>query len=180
MPTTLRYLRSLFPLAVVAVVGCSSPNAGKAEASEGRGTGGAVATAVTGRGNSATAVAEAATVVVYKNPTCQCCEKWADHLRAHGFRVQLHTAEDLDRVKKAAGVPEQLATCHTARVDGYVIEGHVPADVVERLLQERPAIAGIAVPGMPRGVPGMDGPIKDRYDVIAFAHDGTSSVYASR
>lgn len=187
-----RSLYALLALTVLAVASCSSSNdadanvsetdarhsaelpAGRPDAGYVRGLSPAVPT------DAAAPTPDAATVTLYKNPTCECCEQWADHLRANGFTVVVHQATDLNQVKTEAGVPEQLATCHTARAAGYVIEGHVPADVIQQLLRERPSVVGIAVPGMPRGVPGMDGPIKDRYDVIAFERSGATRVYASR
>ena len=120
-------------------------------------------------------------ITVYKTPTCGCCGKWIDHLEASGFRVDTRVLDDLGPVKSAHKVPLRLASCHTALVDGYVVEGHVPADVIKRLLAERPPIAGIAVPGMPIGSPGMEmGNQRDRYQVISFDGDGRMAVYAER
>ena len=119
-------------------------------------------------------------VTVYKNPRCVCCTKWVEHLRANGFDVTVVDASDLAQVKGRYGIPSELAACHTAIVDGYVVEGHVPADVIQRLLKERPAVAGIAVPGMPVGSPGMEGPYREPYDVLTFDRDGATRIYASR
>ncbi len=121
-------------------------------------------------------------VTVYKSPTCGCCSSWVDHMREAGFEVEAHDVNDLAEVKSRLGVFPQHQSCHTAKVGDYVVEGHVPADLVQRLLQERPDVAGLAVPGMPRGSPGMEMPdgTKDDYDVIAFTADGESTVYASR
>ncbi len=113
--------------------------------------------------------AEAAEVTVWKSPSCGCCGKWVDHMRAAGFRVVVREADDLSPVKRTQGVPDRLASCHTALVDGYTIEGHVPAAEVKRLLAERPSARGLAVPGMPVGSPGMEqGSAREPYDVILF------------
>lgn len=122
-------------------------------------------------------------VVVYKSPTCGCCEDWIEHMEANGFRVRAVDTNDVYAHKQAGGVPGPLGSCHTAFVDGYAIEGHVPADLVKKLLEERPAgVAGLAVPGMPIGSPGMEMPgyAAERYDVIAFDSTGGGHVYASR
>ncbi|HYJ81110.1 MAG TPA: DUF411 domain-containing protein [Longimicrobiaceae bacterium] len=119
-------------------------------------------------------------IAVYKTPSCGCCRNWVDHVRAAGFQVEVHDMPDVQPVKTAEGVPGHLASCHTAKVGGYVVEGHVPADLIRRLLAEKPAVAGLAVPGMPMGSPGMEGPYAEHYDVIAFSRDGQTSVYASR
>jgi len=119
-------------------------------------------------------------VTVYKTPTCGCCQAWVDHLRENGFSVVERDSADLAPVKAAHGVPGALESCHTAVVDGYVIEGHVPADLIAKLLAERPEIAGLAVPGMPAGSPGMEGSYKEAYDVLAFQKDGRTTVYARR
>ena len=118
-------------------------------------------------------------VVVYKSPTCGCCAKWVDHMREAGFRLEVHDVDDVTPIKTQHGVTADLQSCHTALVDGYVFEGHVPAEVIRRFLAERPMFAGLAVPGMPMGSPGMEGPRKDRYDVVAFRRDGTREVYSS-
>ena len=125
--------------------------------------------------------AETLLVTVYKTPTCGCCRAWVDHLRDSGFRVETVDRVDLTMVKSANGVPERLASCHTATVGGYVVEGHVPAEDIRRLLRERPAVAGLAVPGMPVGSPGMEvpGTRADRYDVLSFDRAGVTSVFAS-
>jgi hypothetical protein len=119
-------------------------------------------------------------ITVYKSPSCGCCTKWVDHLRAHGFAVTTRDMDDLSEVKATFGVPERLQSCHTATVTGFVVEGHVPADVIQKLLRERPKVLGIAVPGMPVGSPGMEGGTPERYDIIAFDRNGKTSVYASR
>lgn len=118
------------------------------------------------------------TVLVYKTPTCGCCNGWVEHLEAAGFTVDARNVNDIMTVKRDGGVPVAMSSCHTAIVDGYVVEGHVPADQVKRLLAERPEVAGIAVPGMPTGSPGMEGPNAQPYQVLSFAHDGTPAVFA--
>src|SRR5262245_13554972 len=118
-------------------------------------------------------------VVVYKDPNCGCCKSWIEHLRKHGFEVTSHDTPNMAEPKATGGVPEKLVSCHTAFVNGYVVEGHVPAADIQRMLTEKPKIAGIAVPGMPIGSPGMEvGNRVDKYDVIAFKRDGSTSVFA--
>jgi hypothetical protein len=125
--------------------------------------------------------ADAPLAVVYKSPTCGCCNAWVEHMRQSGFRVETHDTSNVDPVKDEGHVPLNGRSCHTARVGAYVIEGHVPADLVKKLLAEHPAdVAGLAVPGMVTGSPGMDGPDPQHYDVIAFTRDGHTRVYASR
>src|SRR5262245_19363300 len=123
----------------------------------------------------------ASSVVVYKSATCGCCSNWIAHLKANGFQVQAHDVGDaeLRAVGKSAGLTDNLASCHTAKIGGYIVEGHVPAADIQRLLKEKPAIAGIAAPGMPMGSPGMEqGGLKQPYDVIAFTKDGKTTVFA--
>ncbi len=115
---------------------------------------------------------------VYKTPTCGCCVKWVSHLEAQGFRVTVEDLIDIGAVKTSAGVPADLSSCHTALVNGYAIEGHVPARVVRSFLEEAPGVAGIAVAGMPIGSPGMEGPNPQPYDVVAFREDGSRGVFA--
>ena len=123
--------------------------------------------------------AEPARVVVYKSPTCGCCSKWIDHLEEHGFAVESHDVPDVRPLKAENGVPLQLSSCHTAIVGGYVVEGHVPAQDVTRLLAERPEISGLAVPGMPIGSPGMEGPNPESYRVFSFGGPGGIEVFSS-
>ena len=131
-------------------------------------------------GGISTAVAAEDEVVMYKDPNCGCCGKWAEHMREHGFKVKEVATTQMGQVKGEAGVPQALGSCHTARVGGYVVEGHVPAADVRRMLTEKPAIAGISAPGMPMGSPGMEGPYPaDRYDVVSFDAQGRTAVYAS-
>jgi hypothetical protein len=118
------------------------------------------------------------TMVVYKTPTCGCCGAWVDHVKANGFKVEVHDLDGLTEIKRQHSVPDRLSSCHTARIGGYVIEGHVPAEDIQRLLRERPAVHGIAVPGMPMGSPGMEGPRRDSYNVIAFHRDGREEIFA--
>ena len=119
-------------------------------------------------------------ITVYKDPSCGCCTKWVDHLRANGFAPEVHDRSDMDALKDSLGVPAKLRSCHTAVVEKYVIEGHVPAADVKRLLSSKPEkTVGVAVPGMPVGSPGMEvGTRVDRYDVIAFAPGGATRVFA--
>ena len=121
----------------------------------------------------------AAELVVYKSATCGCCSKWVDHLRANGLDVKTHNVENVNAYKTRHGVPADLGSCHTATVGGYVIEGHVPAQDIKRLLKERPKVVGLAVPNMPLGSPGMEqGDMKQPYDVFSFDKAGNRSVYA--
>jgi hypothetical protein len=127
------------------------------------------------------AVAPAPVVTVYKSPSCGCCTKWVEHMRASGFEVVVNDMDDVTPLKNEAGVPKTLRSCHTAVVSGYTLEGHVPADLVQKLLKEKPKnTAGLAVPGMPMGSPGMEGPRKDAYEVVAYGADGKTRVYAKR
>lgn len=118
-------------------------------------------------------------VVLYKSALCGCCSKWADHMRAAGFRVTIREIGSLTTIEDRYGVPKGATSCHTALTGGYVVVGHVPADVVQRLLTERPPIAGISAPGMPQSAPGMDGR-PDHYDIVAFDREGHTRVYAKR
>jgi hypothetical protein len=118
------------------------------------------------------------TMVVHKTPSCGCCEKWVSHLRQAGFTLDVRNIEDTTAERAKAGVPTDLASCHTGVVDGYAVEGHVPAALIKRMLQERPKIAGIAAPGMPVGSPGMEQPgYGEPFDVVAFDASGKRSVY---
>lgn len=116
-------------------------------------------------------------VEVYMTPTCGCCGAWVEHLRDNGFEVTTHTRNDLSAIKREAGLTPELASCHTARVEGYAIEGHVPADDIRRLLEEKPAARGLTVPGMPMGSPGMEGPYRDSYDTLLYREDGRTRVF---
>lgn len=119
-------------------------------------------------------------VVVYKTPTCGCCSKWIDHLRAAGFKVRTTDLEDLGAIRRDWKVPPKLASCHTARVGRYVIEGHVPAADIRRLLETQPRVDGLSVPGMPIGSPGMEqGNVVEPYDVLSFNAAGETAVFAS-
>ena len=119
-------------------------------------------------------------VMVYKRANCSCCMKWVKHLEKAGFSVQARNVHDLKLVRERVGIPEQLAACHTAEVGGYFVEGHVPAEDIKRLLRERPAAKGLAVPGMPAGSPGMEVPSGKAkpYDVLLVPSDGKPSVFA--
>jgi len=119
-------------------------------------------------------------MIVHKSPTCDCCAKWVDHAKAAGFTPQVHDMPDVEPIKSKNRVPERVWSCHTTLVGGYVIEGHVPLDLVQKLLKEKPAILGLAVPGMVAGSPGMEGGAKEAYDVVSFDKDGKTAVYARR
>ncbi|MFU8821037.1 MAG: DUF411 domain-containing protein [Gammaproteobacteria bacterium] len=118
---------------------------------------------------------------MHEGPHCGCCGKWRDHMESAGFDVDLRQTHELGAVKAAAGVPRRLASCHTAQIDGYFVEGHVPAAEVKRLLTERPEAWGLAVTGMPAGAPGMelpDGTVQP-YEVLLVMADGSTTVFAS-
>ena len=118
-------------------------------------------------------------VTVYKDPNCGCCKNWIEHLVKHGYRVDAKDSPDMASIKTTLGVPRDLHSCHTAVIDGYLIEGHVPAADIDRLLATKPKVKGLAVPGMPMGSPGMEGPRTQRYQVLAFDGAGKSRVFAS-
>jgi hypothetical protein len=126
---------------------------------------------------SAAKAASLPTVEVWKNPSCGCCGSWVQHMRNAGFTVNITAVEDMDAIRNAKGVPNDLQSCHTAVVDGYVVEGHVPAADVKRLLAERPAAKGLAIPGMPQSAPGMDQP-GEPYTVILFGTPTGNRAYA--
>jgi len=118
-------------------------------------------------------------LTVYRSPTCHCCGHWVDHIEAAGFRVKSVVTSDMAAIKIRYGVPEELTSCHTAIVGGYVIEGHVPAADVQRLLSEQPQVLGLAVPGMPMGSPGMEsGARVDPYKVVSFTRTGETATFA--
>ncbi len=118
-------------------------------------------------------------ITVYRSPSCGCCKGWIEHLRAHGFEVTDVALDDVNPTKRQLALPQELASCHTAVIDGYVIEGHVPADDIKRLVAEKPELAGLAVPGMPVGPPGMEmGTRKDPFTVIGFDKAGNAAPYS--
>ncbi len=128
----------------------------------------------------ASALPPATRITVYKDPNCGCCTAWNEAMRKAGFVVDVRDTPNIGAVKGSLGVPEALASCHTGVVAGYLFEGHVPPDLVQKVLKEKPAIVGLFVPGMPAGSPGMEGPSPERYDVIALGRDQRRSVYATR
>ena len=129
---------------------------------------------------AAAAAADPKTMTIYMSPTCGCCAKWVDHVKAAGFTTIVHEDEDMDTVKDSLGVPKDVRSCHTAQIEKYLIEGHVPAEDIKTLLAKKPAAAGLAAPGMPAGSPGMavPGQPHEAYDVLLFRRDGSTEVYA--
>jgi len=119
-------------------------------------------------------------ITVYKDPNCGCCAQWVKHLQGAGFKVNVQDTNDMDTVKRSFGVPKSLESCHTGRIGEYTIEGHVPADLIVRLVNDQPKALGLAVPGMPMGSPGMEGGRKDAYQVLLFDTVGNTTVYAKR
>jgi hypothetical protein len=119
-------------------------------------------------------------LTVYKSASCGCCGKWVDYVRANGFAPTVHDEENMDAIKDDMGVPKAVRSCHTAVVGKYVIEGHVPVEDIRRLLEDHPAVAGVAAPGMPKSAPGMavPGAATERYDVLTFTPDGHTAVFA--
>lgn len=122
--------------------------------------------------------AKTSAVTVYASPTCGCCHEWVKHLQSNGFSVKTELVDDVSVVKNKYKVPGRLQSCHTAIVGGYVVEGHVPATAIKKLLSQKPAVKGLAVPGMPIGSPGMEqGNMKEAYNVMSFTNQGKESVF---
>ena len=119
-------------------------------------------------------------ITVFKSSTCECCAKWVDHLRANGFAPVVHDEEGMDAIKDRLGVPKDVRSCHTAKIEEYLVEGHVPAQDIRRLLATRQKVAGLAVPGMPARTPGMaqPGDKVEGFEVVAFQSDGATQVFA--
>lgn len=172
--TTTRWILAAAALAVAGGVGFALLGGGSADA----GAGGPSGAATASGGAAGDAGGDLPPVNVVKSPTCGCCTAWVRHLRESGFRVRTTDADDLTGTKRELGVPRDLWSCHTATVDGYVVEGHVPASDLRRLLEERPAVEGLAVPGMPVGSPGMEGDSPEAYEVVAFGGEAGRSVFA--
>jgi len=123
--------------------------------------------------------AQSATQVeVFKSPYCGCCGKWVEHLQLNGFRVTTRDVNDVPAARKSLGMPDRLGSCHTARIGGYVVEGHVPAADIRRLLKEKPQVLGLAVPSMPPGSPGMESERSLPYDTLLVGEDGSAKVFA--
>ena len=120
------------------------------------------------------------TMTIYMSPTCGCCAKWVDHVKAAGFKTVVHEDQDMDTVKENLGVPRDMRSCHTAQVEKYLIEGHVPAEDIKKLLVRKPKGAGLAAPGMPASSPGMavPGEPHEPFDVLLFQRDGSTEVFA--
>ena len=118
-------------------------------------------------------------IKVYKSPSCGCCGQWTEYLKQNGFRPEIVDMDDVSAVKRLAQVPDDLEACHTAVVERYVVEGHVPVEAIRKMLSERPKILGISVPGMPAGSPGMPSQNPEPFDVIAFATKGRQRLFMS-
>jgi hypothetical protein len=119
-------------------------------------------------------------MIVYKDPSCGCCGKWVAIMKKAGFDIAIRDTADMQSIKRRYKVGDDLVSCHTALVGGYVVEGHVPADLIQKMLKEKPKVLGLAVPGMPMGSPGMEGGTKEAYEVLTFDLAGKTTVYARR
>lgn len=126
-----------------------------------------------------TAWAQSATQIeVFKSPYCGCCEKWVEHMEKSGFKVSAHNVNDVPAARKKLGMPDRFGSCHTAKIGGYVVEGHVPAADVQRLLKEKPKAIGLAAPGMPQGSPGMETATPVPYETLLIQADGSARLFA--
>lgn len=181
-------IRRTIPLLVALALACgddgSDRTSGTSTVDEAGATpaSGSVGSSATSPSSPELDIPEGTTVHVYKPTYCGCCTDWVDHMERAGFDVSVETTDRPAVIKDELGVPEELRSCHTSRVGEYVVEGHVPAEVVARLLKERPDVKGIAVPGMPIGSPGMEATdgTSEPYDIVAFDDSGESTVYESR
>jgi hypothetical protein len=169
------HLGRVLALLLLGLAACAAPAPDRADAADTR----AAASAPAATPALAAGAADDTTLTVYKSPTCGCCTKWVDYMREEGFAVAAHDTDDMETIKASLGVPQRAGSCHTAVIGGYVIEGHVPASDVRRLLRERPPLRGLAVAGMPMGSPGMEGPYRNAYDVLALERDGGTRVFAT-
>ncbi len=173
---------ALAVVAITGIAGCSKEDPASNSATQNL-TVAPVAAAENPTGGMATLASTSDTLIpikVYKDPNCGCCKEWVKHLEGNGFKVETMDLPDLSLLKEKYGVKQELRACHTAIVGNYVVEGHVPADVIKKMLKEKPAIAGVAVPGMPMGSPGMEGANKERYNVLTFDRAGRTTVYAQK
>ncbi|MBI5900322.1 MAG: DUF411 domain-containing protein [Rhodocyclales bacterium] len=127
---------------------------------------------------SSAAMAQAAVVDVFKSPHCGCCGKWVEHLRQNGFEVKTHDVDDVSAARQKLGMPDRLGSCHSAKIGGYVVEGHVPAADIQRLLKEKPKALGLSVPSMPPGSPGMESAKPMPYQTLLVQSDGSTRVFA--
>lgn len=126
-----------------------------------------------------TAWAQSATQIeVFKSPYCGCCEKWVEHMEKSGFKVSAHNVNDVPAARKNLGMPDRFGSCHTAKIGGYVVEGHVPAADIQRLLKEKPKAIGLAAPGMPQGSPGMETATPVPYETLLIQADGSARLFA--
>lgn len=137
----------------------------------------AAAITIAGVVSIGTAGATNTDITVYKDPQCPCCNKWIDHLKSNGFQVKINHDVRMEDIKTKHGLPVELGSCHTAIIDGYVVEGHVPASTIQRLLRERPPVKGIGVAGMPPGSPGMESATPKPYNVMSFDAAGKTKIY---
>ena len=164
------FLYSFLVTSVVVLAGCSSSDTSS----------GSAVTAPEVVESSDALTSSMPEMVIYKSPTCGCCQAWADYVEQAGFSVKTINQDNMDAIKQQHGLHNPaLVSCHTAIIDGYVIEGHVPVGDIERLLKERPDVIGLTAPGMPQMSPGMASEIPKGYDVLSFDKSGNSSVYSS-
>ena len=119
--------------------------------------------------------------IMFKNPGCMCCDRWVEHMQMNGMSIEIVQSQNMSQIRNELGVPKEARGCHTSIIDGIIVECHVPADLVHKVLKERPeGMIGIAVPGMPMGSPGMEGPYKDEYAVVVFDSNGKIHFFKSR
>lgn len=167
-------------VASMALAACAKQEAESAVAANDNEAVAAPATTLTPATPTASKAGDGIPMTVYKDPNCGCCAKWVEHAEANGFTVTTMDMPNLSMVKQKYGIRPEIQSCHTAVVGDYAFEGHVPADVILKMLKEKPSISGLAVPGMPVGSPGMEGANKERYDVLTFDRAGRTTVYAQR
>lgn len=162
----------IFLLTLATVLAACSPSTPEVEP--------AVSAAAPPPVSTSVSASDSTTLVVYKESTCPCCNAWVDYMRDNGFRVVTYNVSDLDAVKRKHNIAGNLQSCHTTEVGGYYVEGHVPVDLVRKLLAERPPIAGIAVPGMPVGSPGMEVGPPEPYDILSVDSAGRTAIFGSK